>query len=167
MHGMSWANCDTCRIHAILYALDTERTFTDVSLWLYDQARVIRASCNHCSHATCVEACPTGASQYWNDSNIVVVDATKCTGCKACIAACPYDARLIIQPQGYIGKCTFCVQRVPYGMDPACVAVCPAHAMHFGLLDDPTSNVSRLLAERDSYTLHPETGNHPNVFYLR
>ncbi len=102
--------------------------------------------CNHCSHATCVAACPTGASQYWNGSNIVVVDATVCTGCKACIAACPYDARLIMEPQGYIGKCTFSVHRVHYGEDPACVATCPAHAMHFGLLDDPTSTVSRLLA---------------------
>jgi Fe-S-cluster-containing dehydrogenase component len=72
-----------------------------------------------------------------------------------------------MQPQGYIGKCTFCVHRVQYGEDPACVAVCPAHAMHFGLLDDPISEVSQLLAARDHYTLHPETGNRPNVFYLR
>ena len=43
--------------------------------------------CNHCSHATCVYTCPTGASHYWRDSNIVLVDAAKCTGCKACIAA--------------------------------------------------------------------------------
>ena len=53
------------------------------------------------------------------------------------------------------------------GEDPACVATCPAHAMHFGLLDDPTSTVSRLLAEREHYVLSPETGNQPNVFYLR
>ena len=123
--------------------------------------------CNHCSHATCVAACPTGASRYWNDSNIVVVDATVCTGCKACIAACPYDARLIMMPEGYIGKCTFCVHRVQNGEDPACVATCPTQAMHFGLLDDPTSEVSQLLATRDHYALKPETGNEPNVFYLR
>ena len=49
--------------------------------------------CNHCSNATCVTLCPTGASHYWNNSNIVLVEAEKCTGCKACIAACPYDAR--------------------------------------------------------------------------
>ena len=123
--------------------------------------------CNHCSHPTCVEACPTGASQTWNASNIVVVDATICTGCKACIAACPYDARLIMMPDGYIGKCTFCVQRVAKGLDPACVSVCPARAMYFGLPDDPGSEVGRLLATRDWYTLAPETGNQPNVYYLR
>ena len=58
--------------------------------------------CNHCSHATCVYACPTGASHYWNGTNIVLVEPGKCTGCKACIAACPYDARLIMRPEGYV-----------------------------------------------------------------
>jgi Fe-S-cluster-containing dehydrogenase component len=63
--------------------------------------------CNHCSNATCVTMCPTGASHHWNDTNIVLVDAEKCTGCKACIADCPYDARLVMHPDGYIDKCTF------------------------------------------------------------
>ena len=44
------------------------------------------------------------------------VDAEKCTGCKACIAACPYDARLIMHPQGYIDKCTFCHHRLEQGL---------------------------------------------------
>jgi len=61
--------------------------------------------------------CPTGASHHWNDSNIVLVDAEKCTGCKACIAACPYDARLVMHPDGYIDKCTFCHHRVEKGLD--------------------------------------------------
>jgi Fe-S-cluster-containing dehydrogenase component len=122
--------------------------------------------CNHCSHATCVYACPTGASHYWEDTNIVLVDPGKCTGCKACIAACPYDARLIMHPEGYIDKCTFCHHRVARGEQPACVAVCPTHCMHFGLLDDPDSEVSRLLETRRHKVLHPETGNEPNVYYL-
>ncbi len=74
--------------------------------------------CNHCSHATCVTMCPTGASHHWRDTNIVLVDAHKCTGCKACIAACPYDARLIMHPDGYVDKCTFCHHRVEQGLDP-------------------------------------------------
>ena len=121
--------------------------------------------CNHCSHATCVYACPTGASHYWKDTNIVLVTADKCTGCKACIAACPYNARLIMHPGGYIDKCTFCVHRVEKGLDPACVATCPTHCMHFGVLDDPNS-VSQLLKARDYRVLTPETGNEPNVYYL-
>ncbi len=122
--------------------------------------------CNHCSHATCVYACPTGASHYWQNTNIVLVEPGKCTGCKACIAACPYDARLIMHPQGYIDKCTFCHHRVAKGQDPACVSSCPTHCMHFGDLNDANSIVSQLLDRRKSRALKPETGNQPNVFYL-
>ncbi|MGF1659490.1 MAG: 4Fe-4S dicluster domain-containing protein [Rubrimonas sp.] len=122
--------------------------------------------CNHCSNPTCVYACPTGASHLWGDTNIVLVDANKCTGCKACIAACPYDARLVMRAEGYIDKCTFCHHRVEVGQDPACVSACPTHCMHFGVLDDPNSEVSRLLATRPHKALLEESGNQPNVFYL-
>ena len=110
--------------------------------------------------------CPTGASHFWGDTNIVLVAPEKCTGCKACIAACPYDARLVMRPDGYVDKCTFCAHRVERGLDPACVATCPTHCMHFGVLDDPASTVSRLLATRPWKVLLPETGNQPNVYYL-
>ena len=122
--------------------------------------------CNPCSHATCVYSCPTWASDYWRATNIVLVDAGKCTGCKACIAACPYDARLVMRPEGYIDKCTFCHHRVEKGLDPACVASCPTHCMHFGDLDDIASDVSRLLQTRNYKALLTETGNEPNVYYL-
>ncbi len=121
--------------------------------------------CNHCSHATCVLCCPTGASHHWQGSNIVLVDADRCTGCKACIAACPYDARYIT-PEGYIDKCTFCHHRVAKGLDPACVATCPTHCMHFGDLDQASSRVAELLGKRDYKTLLSGTGNRPNVYYL-
>jgi Fe-S-cluster-containing dehydrogenase component len=121
---------------------------------------------NHCSHPTCVHTCPTGASHLWKDTNIVLVDAGKCTGCKACIAACPYDARMIMTPAGYVDKCTFCHHRVERGQDPACVSSCPTHCMHFGVLNDPNSAVSRLLSSRRQKVLLDETGNQPNVYYL-
>ena len=122
--------------------------------------------CNHCSNPTCVTLCPTGASHLWKDTNIVLVEPAKCTGCKACIAACPYDARLVMHPDGYIDKCTFCHHRVEQGLDPACVSSCPTHCMHFGSLDDAGSIVSQLLKNRKHKVLHPETGNEPNVYYL-
>jgi Fe-S-cluster-containing dehydrogenase component len=78
----------------------------------------------------------------------VLVHHDKCSGCKACIAACPYDARFI-HPEGYADKCTFCIPRVEHGLEPACVAVCPTHCMHFGDLDDPNSREPPL-ASRDS-----------------
>ncbi len=122
--------------------------------------------CNHCSHPTCLTACPTGATYHWKDSNIVLVAAEKCTGCKACIAACPYDARMLMRPEGYVDKCTFCHHRIDQGLDPACVSACPAHCMYFGNIDDRDSQVSRLLRERRYKVLMPETGNQPHVYYL-
>jgi Fe-S-cluster-containing dehydrogenase component len=89
----------------------------------------------------------------------------KCIGCKACLAACPYDARFI-HPEGYADKCTFCIHRVEKGQDPACVSVCPTHCMHFGDLDDPQSAVSKLLASRPFHTLLPEAGTKPRIYYL-
>jgi len=120
--------------------------------------------CNQCADAPCVWNCPTGASHY-NVGGIVMIDEAKCTGCKACIAACPYDARFINQ-RGYAEKCTFCLHRVKEGLEPACVATCPSLAMVFGDLEDPESDISRSLASRRHRALLPEAGTHPNHFYL-
>ena len=99
--------------------------------------------CNHCDNPPCVYCCPCGASHIHDRGGVVLVHHDKCSGCKACIAACPYDARFI-HPEGYADKCTFCIHRVEKGLDPACVAVCPTHCMHFGDMDDPNSEVRRL-----------------------
>jgi Fe-S-cluster-containing dehydrogenase component len=96
---------------------------------------------------------------------VVLVYHEKCSGCKACIAACPYDARFI-HPEGYADKCTFCIHRVERGLDPACVAVCPTHCMHFGDLEDPQSEVARLLRSRKHHALLPAAGTAPQIFYL-
>lgn len=120
--------------------------------------------CNHCEHPPCVEACPTGASHV-NEGGTVLVSHNKCTGCKACIAACPYDARFV-HPDGYVDKCTFCLHRVQEGKQPACVEVCPTYCLTFGDLDDPDSEVSKLLRTRKYKVNHPETGCEPNVYFL-
>ena len=115
--------------------------------------------CHHCSDAPCVDACPTGASHV-SDGGAVIVTHDKCTGCKACIAACPYDARFV-HPEGYVDKCTFCLHRVRQGQLPACVGVCPTESLHFGDLNDPDSEVSRLLATRAWKVQHPAAGTRP------
>jgi len=121
--------------------------------------------CNHCDNPPCVWCCPTGASHVEPFGRLVQIRAAVCSGCKACLAACPYDARYI-HPHGYADKCTFCVHRVQQGLDPACVAVCPTHCMHFGDLDDPNSGVSRLLRERRGHPLLPEAGTRPRIHFL-
>jgi Fe-S-cluster-containing dehydrogenase component len=120
--------------------------------------------CNHCTNAPCVDACPTGASHF-NEGEAVLVNKGKCSGCKACMAACPYDARYV-HPEGHVDKCTFCLHRVERGELPACVTICPTRALTFGDLADPESAVSRLLATRRSKVLHPETGCEPNLYFL-
>ncbi|MCP4135787.1 MAG: 4Fe-4S dicluster domain-containing protein [bacterium] len=121
--------------------------------------------CNHCSNSPCVSACPTKASHFVEGTNIVDVDKGKCTGCKACMAACPYNARFVM-PEGYIGKCSFCRHRLAKGEKPACASVCPAHAIHFGDLNNPQSEVSKLLGARKYKTIIPEAGTEPNIYYL-
>ena len=123
--------------------------------------------CNHCDDAPCVTACPTGAS-FVGVGGTVQVDADKCTGCKACIAACPYDARFVDPRTNTVDKCTFCAHRADNagGWTTACQDVCPTQSIIFGDLNDPNSEVSRALATRKSHTLLPEAGTRPKVFYL-
>ena len=120
--------------------------------------------CNHCSNTPCVQACPTGASHI-SDGGTVQVSRNKCTGCKACVAACPYNARYG-HPGGWVDKCTFCLHRVRRGDEPACVNICPTDTLHFGDLNDPNSTVSKLYRSRRWTVLFPETGAKPNVYFL-
>ncbi len=120
--------------------------------------------CNHCADAPCVDTCPTGASHV-DEGGAVLVTHHKCTGCKACIAACPYDARYV-HPNGFIDKCTFCLHRVKKGEQPACVSVCPTYSLTFGDLSQGQSNVAKYLRERKYKTNRPETGIKPNLYFL-
>ena len=100
-----------------------------------------------------------------NEGGGVLVTHDKCTGCKACISACPYDARYV-HPTGYVDKCTFCLHRVQRGEQPACVSVCPTSCLTFGDRNDPDSDIAKLLRARTWKVNQPETGCEPNVFFL-
>ncbi|MEM7252224.1 MAG: 4Fe-4S dicluster domain-containing protein [Pseudomonadota bacterium] len=129
-------------------------------------------SCLHCDDAPCVTCCPTGASYKRVEDGIVLVDESRCIGCKLCSWACPYGAREFDEPTGVMKKCTLCVDRIynetfaEEDRVPACVATCPANARHFGDLNDPESNVSKMVAEREGVDLMPESGCRPNNKYL-
>ncbi|CAN5856437.1 polysulfide reductase NrfD [soil metagenome] len=121
--------------------------------------------CMHCEDAPCVEACPVTAL-YIRDDGIVDFNWDRCIGCNACVQACPYDA-LYTDPQtNTTAKCNYCAHRVDVGLEPACVNVCPEHAIISGDMEDPTTEISRLLARSKVTTRKPEKGTKPKLFYI-
>jgi tetrathionate reductase subunit B len=122
--------------------------------------------CNHCSEPQCVTVCPTGATIKREEDGIVTVDPDLCIGCKYCLHACPYDARFINPVTGSADKCDFCLHRVSQGVMPSCVNTCPGKARIFGDLNDPNSEISKVLNDNRVTVLRPEMGTVPNVFYI-
>ncbi len=121
--------------------------------------------CNHCANPPCVRICPTEA-MYQRDDGIVEFDNSVCIGCKACMQACPYDAIYIDPETDTAAKCHYCAHRTDIGLEPACVVVCPEHAIIAGDMNDPTSEISRILAREDVTVRKPEQGTAPKLFYI-
>lgn len=144
--------------------------------------------CMHCANPPCMKVCPTGATAKRADG-IVLIDQDKCLGCRACILACPYESRQFLWAmksyyagsfptpfekkkhrsfeKGTVVKCNFCLHRLESGRLPACVETCPGQARHFGDLDDPNSEVSRLIALYGGTPVRPELNTEPSVYYIR
>ena len=121
--------------------------------------------CNHCENPPCTRICPVTA-MYQREDGIVEFDPEVCIGCKACMQACPYDAIFIDPETNAASKCHYCSHRVDIGMEPACVVVCPEHAIIAGDMDDPQTEISRLLATEKMTVRKPEQGTVPNLFYI-
>ena len=121
--------------------------------------------CNHCTDAPCVEICPVEAL-YTREDGIVDFDNNRCIGCKSCMQACPYDALYIDPENNTAAKCNYCAHRVEVGREPACVSVCPEHAIIAGDMDNPHTEISELLARQQVKVRKPEKGTNPNLFYI-
>jgi Fe-S-cluster-containing dehydrogenase component/formate-dependent nitrite reductase membrane component NrfD len=120
--------------------------------------------CNQCAHAPCVTACPTTA-MFKRADGIVDFDKSICIGCKACMAACPYDA-IFINPEDHSAeKCNFCAHRIDQGLEPACVVVCPTEAILVGDMNDPLSKVARIANREPVQVRRPEKETLPKLFY--
>ncbi len=121
--------------------------------------------CNHCTDAPCVEICPVEALHYREDG-IVDFDKDRCIGCKSCMQACPYDA-LYIDPENHTAaKCNYCAHRIDVGLEPACVNVCPEHAIISGDMENPETEIAQLLARQPVKVRKPEKATSPNLFYI-
>jgi len=120
--------------------------------------------CMHCDDPPCMDACPEEAI-YKRQDGIVLVDQDKCTVCQACIPACPYNALTHEDSKDVIVKCTLCHHRIDKVLEPFCVVCCEGEAIFFGDLNDPESQVSKLISKKNAYTLKPEAGTAPAIYY--
>ncbi|MFN3781231.1 MAG: sulfate reduction electron transfer complex DsrMKJOP subunit DsrO [Candidatus Kapaibacteriota bacterium] len=144
--------------------------------------RLVLLLCNHCDNPPCTNVCPTKAT-WKREDGIVMMDWHRCIGCRYCVAACPYGSRSFnwrdprpyikefnpefpTRTRGVVEKCTFCAERLSRSQMPACVEACPSNALIFGDLDDPSSEVRKVLANRFSIRRKPELGTSPEVYYL-
>lgn len=146
---------------------------------------VMTISCQHCENPACVKVCPVGATYKDPETGVVRQDYDKCIGCRMCMAACPYNARSFnwAEPafvpdfaygdgqverreRGVAEKCTLCKERTDRGEEPRCVQCCPLGARIFGDLDDPNSEVSKVIVERKARVLLEEQGTRPQVYYF-
>ncbi|HEY2946898.1 MAG TPA: 4Fe-4S dicluster domain-containing protein, partial [Micromonosporaceae bacterium] len=91
--------------------------------------------CKHCTHAACLDVCPTG-SLFRTEFGTVVVQDDICNGCGYCIPACPYGVIDQRKDDGRAFKCTLCYDRIGDGLTPACAQACPTESIQFGDLDE-------------------------------
>ena len=143
-------------------------------------------ACQHCENPACIKVCPVGATYKDEETGVVRQDYDKCIGCRMCMSACPYtgvrsfnweeprhvvghavgDADVPPHQKHTVEKCTFCWHRLAKGLEPACVEPCPARVRFFGDFDDPESEVSQLIANREYMQILEDRDTHPSVYYL-
>ncbi|HAW51468.1 MAG TPA: hydrogenase [Flavobacteriales bacterium] len=149
--------------------------------------------CFHCDNPPCVKVCPVGAT-YKRSDGIVLVDNERCIGCRFCMSACPYSARVFNwgepeKPENYncayspetstpskigtVEKCDFCPDMIRENKLPHCITSCPNGVLYFGdkLSDsvtngDETVRLSEMLRDKGGYRYLEELGTEPNVYYL-
>ena len=102
--------------------------------------------CKHCTHAACLDVCPTG-SLIRTEFDTVYVQPDICNGCGYCVPACPYGVIDIRPEDGRAFKCTLCYDRTKDGLTPACAQACPTESIQFGPLDELRERADRRLAQ--------------------
>jgi formate dehydrogenase iron-sulfur subunit len=102
--------------------------------------------CKHCSHAACLDVCPTGAL-FRTEFDTVVVQQDICNGCGYCVPACPFGVLDRREEDGRVWKCTLCYDRLKDDMEPACAHACPTNSIQFGELGDLRERAAERLEE--------------------
>jgi Fe-S-cluster-containing dehydrogenase component len=122
--------------------------------------------CMHCQEATCIKAAENGAV-YRRPDGIVIIDPVKAKGQKQLVSSCPYRVIYWNEEKNLPQKCTLCAHLLDDGWkEPRCVELCPTGALAFGDLDDPKSEIAKLVASGKTEILHPEYGLKESVTYI-
>lgn len=150
------------RSRSALYTMGPTGTFPDLEMYY------LPVMCQQCKDPACTKVCPTSACMKNEEDGVVTIDPDICIGCRACINACPFHCNSYNQEMRITDKCTLCMERRENGEGPACVRNCAGGALHYGDIDDPESEVSRLLAENEGhvYTLPDSLGNQPSGRFI-
>jgi formate dehydrogenase iron-sulfur subunit len=102
--------------------------------------------CKHCTHAACLDVCPTGALVR-TEFGTVIVQPDVCNGCAYCVSACPFGVIDRREDDGRAWKCTMCYDRLRGGLEPACAKACPTDSIQFGPLDELRATAQGRLEE--------------------
>ncbi len=191
--------CDGCKLCTI--ACQQRHQLREEQAWIkvYDMVDSSGGTfpmprpCMMCEDPPCMYVCPVGAN-IKTDEGLVLVDTEACIGSRACLAACPYEARYFdwkdplpqkrlpmagtpqmpVPKKGTVGKCVFCADRLPSGELPACVSGCAMGALYIGdLVTDVAVNglgasvvLSEFLRANDAVRFKEELGTNPRVYYI-
>jgi formate dehydrogenase iron-sulfur subunit len=127
---------------AMAGGVDTDRVFDLTAL---DQWVFMSDVCHHCTHAGCLDACPTGAL-IRTEFGTVVLQPDVCNGCGYCVPSCPFGVVDRDHDDGRAAKCTLCYDRLQDGLEPACAKACPTDSIQFGVYDELVGVARRRVA---------------------
>lgn len=141
--------------------------FRNQNVWLTpaqsnQRLEFITTMCQQCERPACLRACdsfPKAISKRESDG-VVLVDTAICTGCQKCVLACPYNAMGFDPRVRKAVKCTLCLERRERGLEPACVSVCPAHALTLGVKEEllvEAAQEERVVRNIDRFAQNPST----------
>jgi carbon-monoxide dehydrogenase iron sulfur subunit len=154
--------CKSCEMACVLAHSPSEDLLETVQSGRHSQRRLrvmaaggraLPIQCRHCEDAPCMAVCPTEAIHRAGDAGPVLIDETRCIGCKMCLIVCPFGVIDLERDGKAVVKCDLCIRRTEAGQEPACVVACPTKAMTFVSMEAFTKAVRRQAAGRAADSL--------------
>ena len=128
------SKCDGCLLCSIACAIrhtgDVSLERAHIKVWRTAWDRYVPLTCHHCETPSCVLACPTKACHHDEAASRVVIDATRCIGCRSCVVACPFGHAHYDHTDRVSSKCDYC------DGDPECARVCEPRAIVYVKADE-------------------------------